>query len=185
MRAFAMPTGATSPDTDVLVREAQEGDLGAFEALYREHCGRVFAICLRMSGSHPQAEDLVQETFVRAWQKLGSYEIGTSFAAWIARVAVNLALSARRSAARRGARENAVAELVPATGHEGASGSGSLGIDLERAIAALPASARRVFVLHDIEGYRHREIATLLGVATGTSKAQLHRARTALRKALI
>ena len=175
----------SSPDLSVLVRDAQAGQVEAFEGLYRLFSGRVHAICRRLVGERALAEDLVQETFVRAWQKLGTFEAGTNFGAWISRIAVNTSLSERRAGARREARETAretppeplQSEEKPLAG-EGAN------IDLERAIANLPPSARRIFVLHDVEGYRHEEIANLLGLATGTSKAQLHRARTALRKAL-
>ncbi len=182
MGAFAMP--AQELDTDQRVRAAQAGDLVAFESLYRAFSGRVYAICKRLCGDQSQAEDLSQETFVRAWQKLGSFEAGTNFKAWLSRVAVNTSLSGLRAQTRRGQRETTVARLPETPGADPGRCARATNVDLERAILSLPPSARRIFVLHDVEGYRHGEIAQMLDLATGTSKAQLHRARTALRKAL-
>ena len=166
-----------------LVQDAQSGDLGAFERLYRDNERRVFALCMRLSSDPSLAEELTQEVFVRAWRKLGSFRGQSAFSSWLHPLTVNVALTERRSRRRRLARivpteDGAVPEApTPASAPE-------TGFDLERAMAALPAGARRVFVLHDVEGRTHEEIAELLGLATGTSKAQLHRARRLLREAL-
>lgn len=164
------------------MRRAQQHDMAAFEVLYREHVGRIFALCLRLTGARPAAEDLVQEVFVRAWRKLAAFRGESAFGTWLYRLAVNVVVSDRRS------RPETAREVLtddPAA-HESPSPSPApeLGMDLERAIATLPDGARRVFVLHDMEGYRHEEIARLLGIAVGTSRAHLHRARALLREVL-
>jgi len=166
-----------------LVREAQAGDLAAFEKLYRLNVGRVYAVCFRMCGDATLAEELTQDAFVRAWEKLGSFRGDSAFSSWLYPLAVNLALSERRARRRRTARVMA-AEDPTVFEKPVAGGSSEVGFDLERAMARLPPGARSVFVLHDVEGYRHEEIAEMTGVATGTSKAQLHRARKLLREAL-
>lgn len=166
-----------------LVDRAARGDVEAFEELYRENVGRVYLLCLRMCGDPSYAEELAQEAFVRAWQKLGSFRGASQFSTWLHRVTVNVVLGNRRSTARREARVKAVGDDLPVDLTASDSSPGQT-LDLERSIAALPEGARTVFVLHDVEGYRHREIADLTGLAVGTSKAQLHRARKLLRKAL-
>jgi RNA polymerase sigma-70 factor, ECF subfamily len=170
-----------------VVRRAQEGDVAAFEQLYRENVDRVFALCLRLSGDGGRAEELAQDVFVRAWEKLGSFEGKSAFSTWLHRLAVNVVLGERRSEGVRLAKVFATDELetfeTAETAARPAADPGT-GIDLERAIAKLPAGARAVFVLHDVEGYRHEEIARMQGTAVGTCKAQLHRARRLLREAL-
>jgi len=177
------------PDVERLAREkelvgrAQAGELSAFEQLYRENVRRVYAVCLRFACDATLAEELTQDAFVRAWQKLGSFRGESAFSSWLYTLAVNLALSERRARRRREARvlpteDPVVFEKAPRRPGPDA------GIDLERALATLPPGARSVFVLHDVEGLRHDEIATMTGIATGTSKAQLHRARRLLREAL-
>ncbi len=166
-----------------LVREAQDGDLLAFERLYRDNERKVFALCLRMSCDAALAEELTQEVFVRAWRKLSTFRGESAFSSWLYPMAVNVALTERRSRRRRETRIFATddpARLEPAP----ASPRPEQGFDLEKALATLPPGARAVFVLHDVEGRTHEEIATLLGLATGTSKAQLHRARRLLREVL-
>jgi len=172
------------PQTEAaLVERAAAGDVGAFEELYRANVGRVYGLCLRMAGDPSLAEELAQEAFVRAWRKLGTFRGESAFSTWLHRLTVNVVLGHRRSAARRDAE-------VQVGGHDLAKavavgeGGTAQSIDLERAIASLPDGARRVFVLHDVEGFRHREISRITGMAVGTSKAQLHRARKLLRKAL-
>jgi len=166
-----------------LVRRAVGGEIEAFEELYRANAGRVYALCLRMTGDPAVAEELTQESFVRAWRKLSSFRGASAFSTWLHRVTVNIVLGHRRSGARRTARIAPSGE-IPIEGPAAPSVVPAVAVDLERAIAALPNQARKVFVLHDVEGYRHREIAELVGIAVGTSKAQLHRARRILRKAL-
>jgi RNA polymerase sigma-70 factor (ECF subfamily) len=166
-----------------VVRRAQAGEVPAFEQLYRENMGRVYALCLRLSCDAALAEELTQDVFVRAWEKLGSFRGDSAFSSWLYPLAVNVALSERRSRRRRTARVMATDDLTPFDRSERLEEPGAA-VDLERALATLPDGARAVFVLHDVEGYRHEEIARLTGIATGTSKAQLHRARRLLREAL-
>jgi len=166
-----------------LVRDAQQGDVLAFERLYRDNERKVFALCLRMSCDASLAEELTQEVFVRAWRKLGTFRGESAFSSWLYPMAVNLTLTERRSRRRRDARivaaeDPARMEAAPPTPRP------EQGFDLEKALATLPPGARSVFVLHDVEGRTHEEIATLLGLAPGTSKAQLHRARRLLREVL-
>jgi RNA polymerase sigma-70 factor (ECF subfamily) len=166
-----------------LVRAAQGGDLLAFERLYRDNERRVFALCLRMSCDAALAEELTQEVFVRAWRKLGSFRGESAFSSWLYPLAVNVALSERRSRRRRDARIVATEDpvsLEPAP----RTPAPEQGFDLEKALATLPPGARAVFVLHDVEGRTHQEIGALLNVTPGTSKAQLHRARRLLREVL-
>lgn len=166
-----------------LVRRAQQGDEAAFEGLYREHAGRVYALCLRLSGDRARAAELTQDAFVHCWRKLGSFRGESAFATWLYRLTVNLVWMANRGDRRREAR----VLVVERPDRQEAGGDPppvALGLDLERAIGALPERAREVFVLHDIEGYRHEEIARMTGIAVGTSKAQLFRARRLLREKL-
>jgi len=165
------------------VRRAQEGDVAAFEELYRAHVGRVFALCLRLAGDRGLAEELAQDVFVRAWEKLGSFHGRSAFSSWLHRLTVNLVTSRWRSRSRR------LAHVAPASDSEIAAVGESpapagLALDLEKAIAGLPPQARMVFVLFDVEGYQHNEIARLTGLSVGTSKAHLHRARRKLREVL-
>ena len=153
---------------------AASGDLTAFERLYRRHCGRVHALCLRLTADGDRAEELTQEAFVRAWSKLGSFGHRAAFGSWLYRLAVNVVMDDERRLRRR---------TDPPPPAE-PTGSPAQRIDLERAVAGLPTKARQVFVLHDVEGYRHREIARIMGIRVGTSKGQLHRARRLLRQAL-
>ena len=166
-----------------LVQDAQAGDLVAFERLYRDNERRVFALCMRLSSDPALAEELTQEVFIRAWRKLGSFRGHSAFSSWLYPLTVNVALAERRSRRRR------LARIVPTPDGDTPEGPAlpatpEAGFDLEKAMAALPPGARNVFVLHDVEGRTHDEIASLLGLAAGTSKAQLHRARKLLREAL-
>ncbi len=167
------------------VRDAKAGDALAFEKLYRQHVQRIHALCWRMCGGiEAIAEEMTQEAFVRAWQKLGSFKMQSRFGTWLHRVAVNVVLSDRRIRLRTMQREQSleVVKLEPATA-EDASSSSELR-DLENAIAKLPERARSVLVLYGIEGYRHSDIAEMTGMAVGSSKAQLHRARKLIRASL-
>lgn len=160
---------------------AQRGDVAAFDHLYDEHVDRVHALCLRMTGDPAEAEALTQDVFVQLWRKIGDYRGDSALATWLHRIAVNVVLQSQRSAGRREARVCPVAE--PAGLERGAGVPDPTEyLDLERAIATLPHGARQVLVLHDLEGYTHEEIAHLLGVTTGTTKTQLHRARKLLRE---
>jgi RNA polymerase sigma-70 factor (ECF subfamily) len=173
---------AAEGSDDRLIRRARLGDVPAFEALYRAHIGRVYALCLRLCGDRHFAEDLTQDVFVRAWQKLPSFRGDSAFGTWLHRLALNVAISALRSG-RAGARLESSAE--PDRGAPVVSPPApELGLDLERAIATLPAGARAVFVMHDVAGMQHGEIARELGIAIGTARAHLHHARARLREVL-
>jgi RNA polymerase sigma-70 factor (ECF subfamily) len=164
-----------------LIARARAGDRGAFEGLYRAHAGRVYALCLRMSGDPVRAEELTQDAFIRAWQGIHAFRGESGFGSWLHRIAVNVALADHRAAGRR---ERRVMPLADPPEGRVAPGDTAAAVDLERAVAALPPGARAVFVLHDVEGYAHEEIGRMMGVAAGTSKAQLHRARRLLREGL-
>jgi RNA polymerase sigma-70 factor (ECF subfamily) len=166
-----------------LVGKAQAGDEDAFASLYRTHVGRVHALCLRMSGDAHAAADLTQDVFVRAWEALPTFRGDSALGSWLHRLAVNVFLGHKRSDDRRERRVLTTAEPGRLE-RPLESAAPAVTMDLEQAIAALPERARLVFVLHDIEGYQHGEIAEMAGIATGTSKAQLFRARRLLRDAL-
>lgn len=172
-----------APAVGPVILRAQRGDVDAFEQIYREHVARVHALCLRLAGDRGRAEELTQDVFVQAWRSLGSFRGGGAFATWLHRIAVNAFLGQARGTRRREARvinvETPASYERPVRG-----GDPEARIDLERAIAALPPGARTALVLHEIEGYRHEEIARLTGVAVGTVRAQLHRARQLLMKRL-
>lgn len=174
-----------SVDERRLVAAAARGEISAFESLYRRHIGRVHGVITRLVGGHgSRAEDLTQEAFVRAWQALPAFRFESAFSTWLHRLAVNTALMelrSRRSRPQEEGDDDAVAYLgcVDSAGHTTA-----LLLDLERAVATLPPRARAVLVLFDIEGWGHEEIAAELGMAVGSSKAQLHRARGLLRTRL-
>ncbi len=166
-----------------LVQKARDGDVLAFERIYRLHVGRVFALCRRLATDPGLAEELTQDTFVRVWHRLDTFEPGTHFHSWLFKVALNVVLADRRARGRRARREIAVDDPDRLETRSWRPEPRS-GLDLERAIAQLPAGARQVFILYDVEGFRHDEIATHLEITPGTSKAQLHRARKLLREAL-
>jgi RNA polymerase sigma-70 factor (ECF subfamily) len=167
---------------DVITR-AQAGDGAAFETIYREHSPKVYALCLRLcGGSQEDATELMQDVFIRAWRGLKNFRGESAFSSWLHRLTVNAMLERARSEKRRTARvlfmEDPAQDVAMIADEPGAQ------MDIESAIAALPEGARIAFVLHEIEGYHHSEIAEQLGVAEGTVKAQLHRARKLLIKAL-
>ena len=170
------------------VARATAGDRQAFEELYRVHVNRVFALCVRMTNDRAAAEELTQDVFVRAWQKLSLFRGDSAFGTWLHRLAVNVVLNARKTEGRDRKRfggRDAEPEDEPIEWQITARvTTPGLAMDLEQAIGMLPPGARKVFVLHDVEGYKHHEIATLLEISAGTSKAQLHRARMMLRKHL-
>ena len=169
----------TTERADVV--RAQNGDTRAFERLYHAHAGRVFGLARRMIGPD-LAGEITQDVFVRVWEKLGTFRGESAFGTWLHRVAVNVVLH-RRAALKvergRFEDEENVLDLVP-----GRTTTRDFGMDFETAIARLPQGARVVFILHDVEGFKHEEIAEQLGVTAGTTKAQLHRARMILRQHL-
>jgi RNA polymerase sigma-70 factor (ECF subfamily) len=173
---------AAEPDERELVTRARRGDVEAFAVLYHANAGRVFAVCLRLTADRGLATELVQDVFVRIWERLSSYRGDSAFGTWAYRIAVNMSLETRRSTARR-------LERVELDGREhgrveSTGPSIEQRIDLEKALATLPPGPRRAFVLHDVEGYQHSDIAKMTGLAEGTVRAQLHRARQLLMEAL-
>lgn len=164
------------------VARAASGDTAAFERLYRTHVGRVHALARRMIGVE-DAEDVTQEVFVRAWRKLDKFRGDSSFGTWLYRLAVNVILARRATIGNY--RTRFLDEAAASADQNSAKRRHvDVQVDMERAIRKLPAGARRVFVLHDVEGYTHEEIAEMLQVTAGTSKSQLHRARMTLREHL-
>lgn len=157
-------------------------DAVAFEELYRDNAGRIYALCLRMCGDAEQAEDLTQDVFIRAWKSLGSFRGESQLSTWLHKMAVNVCLNWLSRGGRRH-RQNVYLDDVSVL-EERRSSVPETRMDLERAIATLPPRARQVFVLHDVEGYRHEDIARMSGIAVGTVKAQLHRARKLLQQRL-
>ena len=169
------------PEPELIAR-AVAGDREAFGALYRLHAARVYGLSLRLTADPEQAEILTQDAFVKAWTALEGFGGRGSLAAWLGRVTVNLWRDRYRQRKRRERLREEVALQVPETP---ADGDGIVplltALDLEKAVQTLPLGARTVFVLHDVEGYKHHEIATMLELNTGTVKSQLHRARRLLR----
>jgi RNA polymerase sigma-70 factor (ECF subfamily) len=171
-------------DDDIgLVRLVQRGDRGAYEQVYRRNVGRVYALCLRLTADPGRAAELTQDVFVRAWQMIGSFRGESLFSSWLHRLAVNVVLVDMRTERRRLARVFPTDDLG-VHDDSGVSGTAGIRMDLEKAILRLPPQARMVFLLHDVEGYRHEEIAEQMGIAVGTTKAQLHRARKLLKEVL-
>ena len=164
------------------VQRAAAGDHAAFERLYRDHVGRVYALCVRMVDEQ-SAEDLTQEVFIRAWSKLATFKGKAQFGTWLHRLAVNHVLSKRATQRKREARNAGGDSLLSRVMAPTRRSSGHA-LDIESAIGRLPARARDVFVLYDVEGYSHDEIAETMGVSVGTSKSQLHRARMLMRQHL-
>jgi len=163
------------------VQRAADGDHAAFERIYRGHVTRVFSICARMVDEQ-SAEDLTQEVFIRAWRKLGSFKGQSQFGTWLHRLTVNHVLSKRETQRKREARHTGDTLLSRVIAPSRRSSGHAL--DLDEAIRRLPDRAKEVFVLYDVEGYSHDEVADLLGISSGTSKSQLHRARMLMRKHL-
>ena len=176
------PAVETAEDLD-LVRQAGEGQVEALEALYRRHSGRVYALCLRMTANERRAEELTQDVWVRVWRKIGTFRGESAFTTWLHRVTTNVVLQSERGHKRRRERIHLVDDLAPYDPGEESEPT-EVRLTLERAIATLPERARMVFILHDVEGRTHGEVAQMLDVAEGTSKAHLHRARRILRERL-
>ena len=174
-----MSATAAEPDVEL----AATGDRHAFERLYRANVSRVYAVCVRMCRDRSRAEELTQDAFVRAWERLPQFRGDSAFSTWLHRLTVNVVLEAQRAERRSQARtenDDVLDGVAPVTRREHHADR----MDLDVAIAALPSGARTVFALHDVEGYKHEEIAAMLDITSGGSKAQLHRARRLLREAL-
>ena len=181
--ALQLGSSEITDDTTDVARAAS-GDRQAFERLYRKHESRVYSLCARMAGSATKGEELTQDVFVRTWEKLPQFRGESAFSTWLHRLAVNVVLNARQTEGRASSR---IQEGDVSDERWTETGRMPLHIermDLQQAIAKLPPGARRVFVLHDVEGFKHEEIAELCGITAGGSKAQLHRARMLLREAL-
>ena len=177
MRHEAPPVSQQIASIDALVERAQRADSAAFEALYRMHVDKIYGLCLRMTGNVAEAEDCVQDAFIQAWTKLDKFRGDSAFGTWLHRVAVNTVLGRMRKSKRENDRIQAVSDVAPAPASIGDSGNIE---DLEKAMNQLPRGARHVFVLHAVYGYSHNETGDMLGIAAGTSKAQLHRAKRLL-----
>ena len=176
-----MVTAMTKPDEKALIASAQSGDPRAFEGLYRLHVDKVYGLCLRMTGNVGEAEDCTQEAFIQAWSKLDKFRGDSAFGTWMHRIAVNAVLGRIRKSKREQDRIQVVAETHSSP--VSLADTGELR-DLSDAIDRLPEGARHVFVLSGVYGYSHEETSEMLGVAIGTSKAQLHRARRLLAQQL-
>lgn len=182
---MSIPTPARGmPAVDfeaALVRRATSGDETAFERLYRMHVARIHTLARRMADPGA-ADDLTQDVFIRAWSKLAQFRGDSAFGTWLHRLAINVILSRRRSERSRPDWIDTEPAMLEAVGARGVPEG--MAMDLEQAIARLPLGSRQVFILHDVEGWTHEEIATALGTVPGTSKSQLSRARAALRRML-
>lgn len=174
------------------IRRAQQGDAEAFERIYRLHNRRVYALCLRMVGNTAEAEDLTQEAFLQLFRKIGTFRGESAFSTWLHRLAVNVVLMRLR---KKTLAETSLEEVTEPDEDVGGPRkdiggpdlrlSGSVDrVNLERAVEQLPPGYRSVFVLHDVQGYEHNEIATIMNCSIGNSKSQLHKARMRLRELL-
>jgi RNA polymerase sigma-70 factor (ECF subfamily) len=181
MQASAANSTVTSPDSLSMAR-AKRGDVRAFESLYKDHVGRVYGLCLRMTRDVQVAEDCTQEAFINAWRSLGSFQQRSSMGTWLHRIAVNVVLGRMRRAEPE---ETLADEMAEAASDEQPLPAAELEVnDLERILGRLPLGARNVAVLFGVYGYSHEETAQMLGIAVGTCKAQLHRARHLLKQHL-
>jgi RNA polymerase sigma-70 factor (ECF subfamily) len=180
-----MPAGRSAELT--LVERCRRGELGAFEELYRAHAGRLYGLAYRMLGNQADAEDLLQDIFLSAHRKLDTFRGDAALGTWLYRLAMNQILDHLRSrAARTGSQTDGLddASVLPDAASARLADRAIDRVDLERAMAELPEGCRAAFVLHDVEGLEHREVADVLGIAEGTSKSQVHKARLRLRKIL-
>lgn len=165
------------------VARARDGDMAAFEQLYRRYAGRIYAVCLRITADQGVAEECAQDAFLKAWDALSEFRGESSFGTWLTRIAINMALQRLRLERRH------LRLIQPGTGElmdtfAAPDTAPDPDMDMERLVAGLPPAARAVFVLHAIEGYSHEDIAAMIGIATGTCKAHLHRARQLLQTRL-
>jgi RNA polymerase sigma-70 factor (ECF subfamily) len=180
---LALSADTSTPEGDLKdARLAVEGDTRAFERLYRGHVARVHGLARRMV-SHEEADELTQDVFVRVWEKLDTFRGDAAFGTWLHRVAINVMLARQKKRKRNRERfEDDDTRVGIAPVRPRPTGSK---VDLEAALGSLPERARRVFVLHDVEGYKHHEIAEMMEITVGTSKSQLHRARMLMREQLV
>ena len=177
----------TAPDID-LCRMAAKGSLEAFETIYERYHRRTYSLCLRMTSSQTEAEDLTQEVFIQLFRKIGSFRGDSAFSTWLHRLTVNQVLMHFRRRSVKNERTSDDGEM-PEQMVAGTANPNKMQvvdrIALKKAIAELPNGYRNVFVLHDVEGFEHEEVARIMGISVGTSKSQLHKARLKLRGLLI
>lgn len=179
---IAFPSKQSRAD-DELVARCRAGDMDAFETIYRQHAPRLYSLAVRMTGSSADGEDLLQEIFLQAHRKLASFKGDAALGTWLYRLAVNYCLDYVRS--RRARMDKVTDSFEPEEIRTAAPRETPIArMDLERALAQLPDGCREAFVLHDIEGFDHKEIGGLLGIAEGTSKSQVFKARMKLRALL-
>ena len=181
------PTGEVRAADLELVRRCREGDVTAFEEVYKAHSARLYSLLLRMVGGTQDAEDLLQDVFLQAYRKLDSFRGDSSLGTWLYRLAVNQSLDFLRGRQSRMNRttDSFEDESVPEPSSPAPAIPAAISrVDLERAVARLPEGCRLAFVLHDVEGFAHHEVAALLGISEGTSKSQVHKARVKLRAML-
>jgi RNA polymerase sigma-70 factor (ECF subfamily) len=174
-------------DEMALVERCRQGDLTAFEAIYRTHAGRLYSVAYRILGNAADAEDLLQEIFLTAHRKLDSFRGDSALGTWLYRLASNLCLDHLRSRAARTGQVTGTLDDEPGLADTSSRRLADRTVDrmdLERAVAELPEGCRTAFILHDVEGLEHREVAEMLGIAEGTSKSQVHKARLRLRAML-
>jgi RNA polymerase sigma-70 factor (ECF subfamily) len=174
--------GDARTDDARLARQIETGNVSAFEEMYRAHASRVFNVAWRMLGNAADAEDALQEVFLQAYRKIGGFKGESALGTWLYRMAVNLCLDRLRSRAGRDGRQTGSLEDSPPKAASTTREMIVNRLDLERAIARLPDGARAAFVLHDVEGFAHQEVGSILGVSEGTSKSQVHKARMKLRE---
>jgi RNA polymerase sigma-70 factor (ECF subfamily) len=163
---------------------AAAGDYQAFERLYRRYLSRIYSLCARLSGSHAEGQELTEDVFVRTWEMLPQFSGETAFAAWLHRLATDVALNGRKADETTAATTEQGGSANERSTDSASSSDDDERLDLSQAINKLPAGARRILVLHDVEGYKHEEIAEIFGITPGRSKAQLQRARVLLREVL-
>jgi RNA polymerase sigma-70 factor, ECF subfamily len=181
------PGGSPRQDDLALVERCQQGDLGAFEEIYRTHSRRLYGVAVRMLGNPADADDMLQEIFLAAHRKLDSFRGESALGTWLYRLAVNLCLDYLRSRTGRALHLTDALEDEPALPDAGSRGLAERTVtkmDLERALSQLPEGCRTAFVLHDVQGLEHREVGEIMGIAEGTSKSQVHKARLRLRALL-
>ena len=185
--AGTQPAGPGRAEELALVERCRKGDVAAIEVIYRTHSGRLYSVVYRMLGNPADAEDLLQEIFLAAHRKLDSFRGESALGTWLYRLATNLCLDYLRSRAAKSRQVTGALDEEPALADRGSSRLAEQTVDkmdLERALAQLPEGCRTAFVLHDVEGLEHRDVAELLGIAEGTSKSQVHKARLRLRSIL-
>ncbi|KXK48083.1 MAG: ECF subfamily RNA polymerase sigma-70 factor [Chlorobi bacterium OLB5] len=182
----ALELVSTSPDREFeLIRQAAAGNSHAFRELYNNNVKRVYAVCLRASQDTDIAEELTQEVFIKAWEKLSTFHFESKFSSWLHSIAVNQFLMMKRSEKRFNERVNELTDIITRDNPQAKIKQGyDSRIDIEGALEKLPEQARMAFILHDIEGYKHHEISKMMEIEVGTSKAHLHRARRMLREEL-